>query len=177
MATSTTRLIFAYGSNMASPRLRARTPSARPIGIGQLKGHALRWHKRSVDGSGKCDAMVASGSDTVWGVVFEIDAMEKPLLDAAEGLHHGYDEKMAEIVMEQGTVRATLYCATDLDPSRRPYTWYKNFVVHGAKEHGLPEHYVRTIEAVEAIPDPDVDRGAENARILTPTRSSPAACW
>ncbi len=48
---------FAYGSNMLTARLHERVPSATPIGIGQLEGHALRWDKRSWrDGSGKCDA-------------------------------------------------------------------------------------------------------------------------
>lgn len=60
-------LYFAYGSNMSSARLRARVPSCRPIGIAFLPGHELRFHKRSKDGSGKCDAFQVEGGAGVVG--------------------------------------------------------------------------------------------------------------
>ena len=49
-------LYFAYGSNMLTARLRERMPSCKPLGIAKLPGHALRFHKRSKDQSGKCNA-------------------------------------------------------------------------------------------------------------------------
>ena len=63
---------FAYGSNMLTARLRERTPSATPIGIGRLTGHVLSWDKRSrADGSGKCDAEATGHErDVIWGVLF-----------------------------------------------------------------------------------------------------------
>lgn len=67
MALTDHVVTFAYGSNMLVARLTERVPSARPIGIGQLKGHVLRWHKRSKDGSGKCDIEITeSDADSVW---------------------------------------------------------------------------------------------------------------
>jgi hypothetical protein len=47
---------FAYGSNMSTARLRERMPSCKPLGTATLPGHALRFHKRSTDKSGKCNA-------------------------------------------------------------------------------------------------------------------------
>ncbi len=157
---------FAYGSNMSAARLRQRAPSARFRDIGRLEGHTLRWHKRGRDGSGKCDAE-ATGMDldVVWGVLFEIDRSEKPRLDEAEGLHHGYDEKEVEIATVQGTVKALMYCATDIAPALSPYHWYKAFVVAGARQHGLPEPYVRDLEQVESVGDPDANRAAINSEI------------
>ncbi|WP_181951802.1 gamma-glutamylcyclotransferase family protein [Sphingobium fluviale] len=40
-------LYFAYGSNMFTPWLcqPTRCPSARAVGIAELRGHELRWHK------------------------------------------------------------------------------------------------------------------------------------
>jgi gamma-glutamylcyclotransferase (GGCT)/AIG2-like uncharacterized protein YtfP len=160
-----TFLNFAYGSNMSSARLRARTPSARVVAIGELEGHSLRWHKRGEDGSGKCDAYPVA-SERMWGVVYEIDASEKPALDAAEGLHHGYEEKWVEVTTAEGVVTAQLYVASDSDPTVRPYDWYKAFVVHGAIEHGLPADYVEKLRRVEAATDPDRDRARRNRRIL-----------
>jgi hypothetical protein len=37
----------------------------------------------------------------------------------------------------------------------KPFHWYKEHVVRGAKEHNLPAEYIKTIEAVESVPDPD----------------------
>ena len=158
--------IFAYGSNMLTARLRERVPSAHAVGIGRLDRHALRWHKRSSDGSGKCDAMASKDPGVVWGVVFEIDRTEKSALDRAEGLGRGYKEIEVDVAMDHGLVTASMYCATDTDPSLRPYDWYKDLVVAGAREHGLPEAYVRGLEAVESAGDPDAQREARKRKLL-----------
>ena len=151
---------FAYGSNMLTARLRERVPSATAIGIGQLVGHALRWDKRSWwDESAKCDAeATARLSDVVWGVVFELDPEDKPALDIAEGLGAGYAEKMVGVKTEAGLVAATMYYATEKDPSLRPYHWYKALVIAGAHEHGLPTNYRSRLELVGTVSDPNPTR-------------------
>ena len=168
MTSQDTFLNFAYGSNMSTGRLRKRVGSARPRGIGHLNGHALRWHKRSCDGSGKCDAETTGvNSYVIWGVLFEINRSEKFRLDQAEGLHHGYEEKEVEVVTGHRSVKALMYYATDTDRSLLTYDWYKAFVVSGAREHGLPESYVHHLEQVQSVRDPDVKRAAKNKKLLT----------
>jgi hypothetical protein len=44
----------------------------------------------------------------------------------------------------------------------RPYSWYKRFVVEGARQHGLPADYIAGIEALPAAEDPDQNRDVEN---------------
>lgn len=167
MSVSDRVTIFAYGSNMRTSRLKARTPSATPLGIGQLRGHALKWHKAGTDGSGKCDvAHTGHESHVVWGVLYTLDIAEKPVLDKVEGLGLGYSEKCAGIITGDRTIDAWLYVATAIDPSLTPYDWYKAFVLEGAREHGLPHHYVAALDAVVAMPDEDDARAALNARIL-----------
>ena len=159
--------IFAYGSNMRTSRLKARTPSATPLGIGQLKGHVLKWHKSGSDGSGKCDVVhTGRESDIVWGVLYTLDAMEKPALDKVEALGIGYSEKCADIHIGEETVEAWFYVAIDISPDLLPYDWYKAFVVEGAREHRLPQHYVAALEAIVSQLDEDEARAAENAGIL-----------
>jgi hypothetical protein len=64
---------------MCTERLRKRVPSANPIITAKLQNHSLRFHKRSDDRSGKCDAcFTGEAADIVWGVIFDIDAAEKP---------------------------------------------------------------------------------------------------
>ncbi len=145
---------FAYGSNMPVARLRERCPSAHAIGVAELPGHELRWHKRSRDGSGKCD-IVASDAASVFGVLYEIANDEKPDLDRAEGLGAGYEEIEIEVLCGGESLKVKAYRATDTDPARRPYTWYRALVLAGAKEHGLPAPYIAGLESVPADQDPD----------------------
>lgn len=64
---------FAYGSNMSSVRLKERAPSSRAVGVAQLPEYVLKFHKRSKDGSGKCNALFTGvATDVVFGVVFEM---------------------------------------------------------------------------------------------------------
>ena len=168
--------VFAYGSNMSTVRLRARTRSARFLARGQLEKHSLRWHKRSVDGSGKCNALATGRrSDLVWGVLFELDRRGKDALDAAEGLGRGYEEQVVRILTGDGVRLALAYIAQDVDETLTPYHWYKNHVLTGAREHGLPDDYIAGIVRVRSIEDLDVRRAAMNHRLhwMTGTPEQP----
>lgn len=158
--------IFAYGSNMLCARLKARCPSASAVRVARLPGHALRWHKHSKDGSGKCDAVRVSGGHAVLGVVYKINANEKRALDQAEGLGQGCDQKDAKVLLHGDAVTVSIYVATKTDPELKPYTWYKALVVAGAQEHDLPVPYIAMLEAVEASQDPDRTRHDSNMRIV-----------
>ncbi|HED12762.1 MAG TPA: gamma-glutamylcyclotransferase [Gammaproteobacteria bacterium] len=155
---------FAYGSNLHPARLRKRAPSAEVIGVVQLVGWHLRFHKRSKDGSGKCNIIrTDQPTNVVYGVVYEIDPMEKGALDRAEGLGYGYDESRLPI---DGYKDVFCYTASEVDDSLERYTWYQGYVIVGARYHGLPEAYVQGIEIVEGIQDPDEARHLTNMQIL-----------
>lgn len=141
---------FGYGSNMSTERLRARVPSARARGRGRLLHHALRWHKLGRDGSGKCDIVPTDTPSVVWGVLFDVARAEKPALDAAEGLGGGYFEKEVRVVADDGECLAVTYYANPdrTDSALRPVAWYKDYVVRGAREHGLPAEYIRALDRI-----------------------------
>ena len=153
---------FAYGSNMSTARLRERMPSCKPLGIATLPGHALRFHKRSVDGSGKCNAFATGNDVSVTGVLFGFDPAERAALDKAEGAGNGYEHATVTVINERGRRRKVLtYLATPdyVDDSLRPYDWYKDLVLAGGREHGLPPGYIAEyIQSVEAIEDPNKTR-------------------
>ena len=160
-------LYFSYGSNMSSRRLQARTPSARFVTVASLSHHDLRFHKRSRDGSSKCDAFeTGDASHTIIGVVFEIIEQEKPILDRFEGLGHGYEKKVVSIQANAGTtLEAYTYYANDIADSILPYGWYHHHVLTGAKEHGLPTDYINRIESIMTMEDPDSERHAREMAI------------
>ena len=161
---------FAYGSNMCTDWLRSRVPSASFNSIGILYGYVLKFHKRSVDGSGKCNAYFTNkDSDRVIGIIFKLNEKEKPALDRAEGLGNGYHEVEAQIVTTGGSVSAKMYVADEdaIVDSLSPYTWYKDLVINGARANGLPEAYIRFIDGIrEARADLDQDREARARRYL-----------
>lgn len=173
MATSAaTFVMFTYGSNMLTARIRERCPSAAALGMAELHGYELRWHKRSRHGSGKCDVVETSGAPVVvYGVLYEIPIGEKPALDRAEGLGNGYEEKYVEVTFKEAPRVASIYYATDIDPSLKPYTWYKALVVAGAKEHNLPEKYIERLLATDAMEDPSRERHGRNCQPLAADRS------
>ena len=150
-----TFLYFAYGSNMFTRRLAARTPSAVRITTAFVEGRRLAFDKVSTDGSGKCDIEATwNPADRVYGVLFRIATAEERALDEAEGVGHGYRKDEITVVTFEGTAAATAYFATEKDPKRRPYDWYKAFVLQGATENALPAVYIDLIRAVPSQPIP-----------------------
>ncbi|WP_421858661.1 gamma-glutamylcyclotransferase family protein [Marinobacter salarius] len=155
---------------MSHRRLRARVPSARFVAVTELPAHRLRFHKSAGDGSAKCNAEDTGHSgDRVMGVVYEIADAEKSDLDRHEALGFGYDEKQVELKTEQGTLRAWMYYATRINNSLKPFHWYKDHVLIGARENGLPADYITQIEAVESIDDPKPERHARELSIYSNT--------
>jgi gamma-glutamylcyclotransferase len=161
-------ITFAYGSNMPTARLRERCPSAQPLGVAELRGYELRWHKISrKDGSGKCDIVRTDRPGAaVFGVLYKIAASEGADLDSAEGLGFGYDEAEIEVCHDGDQRTVTAYVATATDPALKPYSWYRALVVAGAKEHGLPTDYIAKLEAVLAEEDQDQERHGKNMAII-----------
>ena len=158
---------------MSSKRLRKRVPSASVIETVCLRQYDLRFHKKSKDGSAKCDVVFTGrDEDYVLGVLYSIDAAEKINLDKAEGLGYGYEIKEVEVFSTEadedaGSDTAFLYYATSIDETLQPYDWYKEHVLRGAEEARLPDYYIRKITAVKSQEDTDTERAARERSIHT----------
>lgn len=135
-----------------------RVPGAAFGSVARLPMHTLRFQKRSRDGSGKADAhFTGDGGDEVWGVIVEVPEDERKALDRAEGLGQGYDDREVTVYDLNGTAHQVIaYIAEEsaIDPSLRPYDWYKMLVVEGARAHGLPGEYIEELAKTEELPDP-----------------------
>ncbi len=148
----------AYGSNLHPFRLSQRTPTARLIGTAHLPDWSLRFCKRSKDASGKCT--IVAGSGGVHVAIFDISADDKRVLDRIEGLGNGYAE-IPLFIPGFGNCRSYVAEASHIDETLAPYDWYRELVLAGARTHGFPAEYVRRIESVAAVPDPDPRRHAD----------------
>lgn len=145
---------------MSSGRLVDRVPSAEHVGVARLESHRLVFHKKGKDGSAKCDAQhTGNPEDFIFGVVYSLPETEKVLLDQKEGLGHGYDEKQVLVQATQGEwLEAVTYFALKVDPDLKPFHWYKQHVLIGARENGLPADYIQWIDSVSSIEDNHPDR-------------------
>lgn len=160
---------LAYGSNLHPLRLAARVPSARVIGVVDMAGYRLAFHKRSVDGSGKCLIYTEQGErHKMYGVLYEFDAREKANLDVLEGNGKGYFEQLVQFPLNEQTYTPYIYVAqsTHIDSTLVPYHWYKKLVLAGARYHRFPPEYVAAIEATPSKADPDAKRTQENENLL-----------
>ena len=121
------------------------------------------FHKRSVDGSGKC-CLLPPG-DGVHVAVYAFDDAAKDLLDDIEGVGRGYELATLDV---PGFGDCYTYAANPdyLDVRLLPYDWYRDLVVLGCRKLDFPSDYVRRIEAQPSIPDPDAARADANRRLV-----------
>ena len=158
----------AYGSNLHPVRLMARVPSAELIGTSYLTGWSLRFNKLSnVDGSAKCS--IERGGEGTWHAIYRMAAEEKSLLDACEGLGNGYDDLVLD-VPEFGRCFTYIASPSHIRSGLEPFDWYKAMVLRGCEVNRFPAPYVAGIEAVDAVPDPDPERGRQQWDIVAQLR-------
>jgi gamma-glutamylcyclotransferase len=154
--------VFAYGSNMCSGRFRAYAVSPEGEGCATLlPAYRLLFNKRSQDGSGKANVEPRESS-LVWGVLYTIPDSDLETLDRGEGT--GYRRvRMPVRISDADITEAWVYLASRPrnNAALRPYTWYKRFLVEGAREHALPPEYIAELERIEAVQDTDDQRDRE----------------
>jgi hypothetical protein len=167
-------LYFCYGSNMLLARLRSRCPSAQGRGTATLNSYSLVFHKRSVDGSGKCNIVATSNQTScVYGTLADVPEAEQAALYRAEFVGAGYELQELKVASGQQYISARAFVAMPefIDETLSPYCWYRDLVLQGALQHELPASYIAQIRAVAAIPDLDLDRAARHRSHLRSARS------
>ena len=152
-------LYFAYGSNLLPSRLENRVGPFETVGIASCSGYSFAFHKIGKDGSGKGDMYLAVQPEAqVFGVVYRLDERQRLLLDGFEG--DGYAVVDIAVQGPSGNLAAYTYMAkpNHIDTTLRPFRWYRDLVIHGAKKHVLPDSYVAVFERTAVIDDPDQSR-------------------
>jgi len=93
-------LYFAYGSNLSWDQIRRRCPSARFLGVAELKNYRLCFPRKSQKGYGVASVEEIPG-ENVWGVVYQINEVDIGRLDAAEGYVPGRERDKNSYVREE----------------------------------------------------------------------------
>jgi len=148
---------FAYGSNLLRRRLEARIgPVDGDPRIAVARGFELRFHKRSRDGSGKADAHVLEGGEVV-GALYRVSEEQIAILDNFE---NGYRRRPLTVSNDAGDLTAWSYFAKTafVDSALRPFDWYVELILEGARSLGLPGSYLDALLAHPCGADPDAKR-------------------
>ncbi len=85
-------------------------------------------------------------------------------LDRVEGLGAGYEKTTVRVRAAARTFGARTYIAspTHVDDSLRPYGWYRDLVVSGARTLSLPADYVEELRRTKTWKDEDRARARRN---------------
>ena len=147
---------FAYGSNMDWDQINERCPSARFLGIAELRDHRFAITRRSLKRRcGVCDAVSDNGK-AVWGAVFEIDDADVGRLDDAEGYRPGratnsYWRKECHVFINGDSkqpMTVVTYFGDPQDNPPPPNSKYKNQLLSGARRWQLPVVYIKQLESI-----------------------------
>ena len=142
-------------------RLLERVPSANLLDVIELDKHRLAFQKRGRDGSSKCN-LVHTGeeSDGVYGAIYQMDSAHKQALDRFEGKGNGYHDSQLTVELHGKEYSCYTYFAQQsyIEHNLKPYHWYKDLVVLGSQHLQFPNAYVRSIELIESVEDPDETR-------------------
>ena len=143
---------FAYGANMHDSAFRERR-GMQPAEwrTGRIRGYRLRFN---LDGRPKGKAAPANineDSDVeVWGVLYRITRRDLVRLNASEGIP-GWRYKPIDLTAEDARgnpISVVAYIADGNDEDGNPSLRYLTLVREGARQHGLPDHWIAHLDSV-----------------------------
>lgn len=137
---------FAYGTNMSRATLARRGLRPSSSEAARLDGYRLRFSHRGLVFVEPAFANIeADPSASMHGVLHRLESGQLARLDRFEGAE--YVHVVVDVVGERsGVVRARAYLDPNLAPGLQPSRRYLRACCAGAREHGLPEDYVRALE-------------------------------
>jgi hypothetical protein len=140
---------FAYGSNLWIDQMVARTGPIRQGAerprIARLPNYRLTFNMHGDDG--QVFANVISPGQGVLGVIYCFTAEALLKMDQYE---KGYERRQVQVVLENGAeLIAVTYTAGTAHAGNvsQPTADYLQRILWGARQHGLPEEYIKEIEA------------------------------
>lgn len=144
---------FAYGANMHDSAFRERR-GMRPLEWrpGRVPGYRLRFN---LEGRPKGKAAPANicpdPNAEIWGVLYSITRAGLVRLDANEGVPgRRYRHLWLDAQNIGGQpLKAVTYIADGLAADGNPSLRYLTLLRDGARAHGLPEHWLRFLDAVK----------------------------
>ena len=143
---------FAYGSNMSTAYIRDYCPSATFIMRASLPNYEIQFRRYSTDLKGGISSIIETPGQMVQGVLYDIEEAELDALDILEDVPQGiYLRETFLVLGEDGAwYQGDLYRVANPAGPYTPSKKYVDFMVTGAKEHGIDAAYTAKLEALLA---------------------------
>ena len=135
-------LYFAYGSNLDPEQMASRCPSARVAFLARLADHRLDFTYFSTPWSGGSADVVRHFGESVWGIVYQLDAAELQRLDHFEG---GYQRVFLPVRDDQERSWHVISYEVPLKRSFRPTHGYIQKILLWGEHWGLPQSYLEQL--------------------------------
>ncbi|KKU03220.1 MAG: hypothetical protein UX99_C0003G0059 [Candidatus Amesbacteria bacterium GW2011_GWB1_47_26] len=131
---------------------KCRVGNFKIIGKATLNGFALKFNKKSVDGSGKANIEIAKNS-IVEGVVFELTEDKFELLDCFEKGYHR--SKPINTLIDGKVTEVVTYLADSnrINNNLLPTVCYLNIIIEAAEMIGLSNSYQKNLKSFRAKKD------------------------
>lgn len=152
-----TRLYFAYGFNLNLEKMNEKCTKPRVLGIARLPGHKIGFFEHSVVWDGAVETVVPDSQSEVWGVIYQLESYAWDQLDNCEdarldGTGEYFHYPIEVIDMQNKPRDISMYKKARLGVAKLPSTEYLNIIIQGAKEQGLPESYIASLQSIASKP-------------------------
>jgi cation transport regulator ChaC len=151
-ADPSTLWYFAYGSNMARAIFReARRMQPLAAHGGWLEGYRLCFNIPIGSGERGVANLIAEPTTRMHGVVYQLTHEDFERLDASEGVSFGLYRRIPVTIVTaaHGAIEAWTYQSSVASEGRKPSPRYLQLLLDGARENGLPDEYLKYLEALD----------------------------
>jgi gamma-glutamylcyclotransferase (GGCT)/AIG2-like uncharacterized protein YtfP len=141
---------FGYGSNLNMGFLRGNCPGAEFVMRAFLPNYEVQFRFWSERRQGGISTIIEKPGGLVHGVIYEIPEDELLDLDVLESVPQGLYRRETFLVLGEDREwhEADLYRVAEPRGSFTPSRSYVEFMLAGAKAHGLAPEYVKKIEEI-----------------------------
>ncbi len=118
------------------------------VGSAWLPNWILVCNKLGQDGSAKANIVRRQGA-IVHGVTYTLNTGDFETLDRIEG---GYQRETMQVYSARHvSVEVETYVAVQLTTQPMPLSWYKDYILAGAREHALPGEYLNFLDQLPQL--------------------------
>ncbi len=143
-------LYFAYGSNLHLKQFARRCHGSKAVGRARLPDYRLAFTRYSSNRRGGVADIVPEPDAEVWGALYEVDEACLATLDEYEGVPRSYRREMIRVLDDSRVEQEAVVYIANQTGAFAPSREYLALIIEGARDHGLPEEYIRAIEQVQA---------------------------
>lgn len=142
------KLYIAYGSNLNLEQMAHRCPTAKAVGVSELKDYRLLF-RGSHAGAVATVEPLKGGSVPV--LVWEVTPADEASLDRYEGWPFLYRKEEVKIKLNGRNIKTFVYIMNDGRPLGQPSSYYYTTIMEGYKDAGFDMDILRqaTKDSVE----------------------------